>query len=97
MTDRNKLGSKIYLITVMNGLPLSLGVSGANMYDSQGLEPLVRGIPPVRSRRGPRRPPARETARRQTNSPPSSAASRSENQHARPAANACKYCSMPSL
>jgi transposase len=25
------------------------------MHDSQGLEPLVRGIPPIRSRRGPRR------------------------------------------
>ncbi|CAM5636129.1 hypothetical protein SATRM34S_06261 [Streptomyces atroolivaceus] len=37
------------------GLPLSLGIAGANMHDSQGLEPLVRGIPPVRSRRGPRR------------------------------------------
>ncbi|GHF37632.1 hypothetical protein GCM10018783_02510 [Streptomyces griseosporeus] len=49
------MGSKIYLITDGNGLPLSLGVSGANMHDSQGLEPLVRGIPPVRSRSGPRR------------------------------------------
>lgn len=38
-----------------NGLPLSLGISGANMHDSLGLEPLVRGIPAVRSRRGPRR------------------------------------------
>jgi hypothetical protein len=25
------------------------------MHDSQGVEPLVRGIPPIRSRRGPRR------------------------------------------
>ena len=25
------------------------------MHDSLGLEPLVRGIPPIRSRRGPRR------------------------------------------
>ncbi|WP_225079962.1 IS5 family transposase [Streptomyces sp. CoT10] len=38
-----------------NGVPLSLGISGANMHDSLGLQPLVRGIPPVRSRRGPRR------------------------------------------
>lgn len=45
-TDRGKLGSKIHLITDRNGLPLSLGVSGANMHDSLGLEPLVRGIPP---------------------------------------------------
>ena len=54
-TDRGKRGSKIHLITDRNGLPLSLGISGANMHDSQGLEPLVRGIPPIRSRRGPRR------------------------------------------
>jgi hypothetical protein len=30
---------------------LSLGISGANMHDSLGLQPLVRGIPPIRSRR----------------------------------------------
>lgn len=54
-TDRGKLGSKIHLGTDRNGLPLSLGISGANMHDSQGLEPLIRGIPPIRSRRGPRR------------------------------------------
>lgn len=54
-TDRGKLGSKIHLITDRNGLPLSLGISGANTHDSQGLQPLVRGIPPIRSRRGPRR------------------------------------------
>ncbi|MER6979881.1 IS5 family transposase [Streptomyces carpinensis] len=55
LTDRGKPGSKIHLITDRNGLPLSLGISGANMHDSLGLKPLVRGIPPVRSRRGPRR------------------------------------------
>ncbi|MFJ8539039.1 IS5 family transposase [Streptomyces sp. NPDC093591] len=54
-TDRGKLGSMIHLITDRNGLPLSLGISGANMHDSQGLEPLVRGNPPTRSRRGSRR------------------------------------------
>lgn len=43
------------MITERTGLPLSVGISGANMHDSQGLEPLVRGIPPIRSRRGPRR------------------------------------------
>ena len=53
--DRGKYGSKIHLITERTGLPLSIGISGANMHDSQGLEPLVRGIPPIRSRRGPRR------------------------------------------
>ncbi|MGN3953514.1 IS5 family transposase [Streptomyces sp. WAC8370] len=54
-TDRGKPGSKIHLITDRNGLPLSLGISGANTHDSLGLQPLVRGIPPIRSHRGPRR------------------------------------------
>ncbi|GAA2449759.1 hypothetical protein GCM10010421_47660 [Streptomyces glaucus] len=54
-TDRGKPGSKIHLITDRNGVPLSLGISGANLHGSLGLEPLVRGIPPVCSRRGPRR------------------------------------------
>ncbi|MEW2094327.1 IS5 family transposase [Streptomyces sp. NPDC006682] len=54
-TDRGELGSKIHLICDRNGLPLSHGISGANMHDSLGLEPLVRSIPPIRSRRGPRR------------------------------------------
>ncbi|WP_373308895.1 IS5 family transposase [Streptomyces minutiscleroticus] len=53
--DRGKKGSKIHLITDRVGLPLSVGISGANLHDSQALEPLERGIPPVRSRRGPRR------------------------------------------
>ncbi|MFH8739402.1 IS5 family transposase [Streptomyces sp. NPDC017964] len=52
--DRGKYGSKIHLITERTGLPLSVGISGANLHDSQALEPLVRGIPPIRSRRGPR-------------------------------------------
>lgn len=52
-TDRGKSGSKIPLTTDRNGVPLSLGTSGANMHDNLGLQPLVRGIPPVRSRRGP--------------------------------------------
>lgn len=53
--DRGKKGSKIHLITERTGLPLSICVSTANTHDSQGIEPLVRGIPPIRSRRGPRR------------------------------------------
>ncbi|MGZ3119765.1 IS5 family transposase [Streptomyces sp. H62] len=53
--DRGKYGSKIHLITERTGLPLSVGISGANLHDSQALEPLVRGIPSIRSRRGPRR------------------------------------------
>lgn len=53
--DRGKYGSKIHLITERTGLPLSVGISGANLHDSQALVPLVQGIPPIRSRRGPRR------------------------------------------
>lgn len=41
----------------------SARVSGANLHDSQAWQPLVRGIPPIRSRRGPRRcRPASSTA-----------------------------------
>lgn len=43
------------MITERTGLPISLGISGANLHDSQALEPLVRGIPPIRPRHGPRR------------------------------------------
>lgn len=53
--DRGKKGSKIHLITDRGGLPLSVGISAANTHDSKALEPLVGGIPPIRSRRGPRR------------------------------------------
>ncbi|MFE2869866.1 IS5 family transposase [Embleya sp. NPDC059259] len=53
--DRGKYGSKIHLLTERSGLPLSIGISGANTHDSQALIPLVEGIPPIRSRRGPRR------------------------------------------
>ncbi|MDQ0808726.1 hypothetical protein QFZ63_000440 [Streptomyces sp. B3I7] len=48
-------GSEIHLITERTGLPLSIGISGTNVHDSQALIPLVKGIPPIRSRRGPRR------------------------------------------
>ncbi len=54
-TGRGKKGSKIHLIVDRSGLPLSIGISAANLHDSQALIPLVRGIPPIRSRRGPRR------------------------------------------
>ncbi|WP_412081005.1 IS5 family transposase [Streptomyces sp. MCL20-2] len=53
--DRGKKGLKIHLITERTGLPISIGISAANTHDSQALESLVRGIPPIRSRRGPRR------------------------------------------
>ncbi|MER5400896.1 IS5 family transposase [Streptomyces sp. NPDC002599] len=54
-TDRSKKGSKIHLIVDRQGLPLSVGISAANLHDSQALIPLVHGIPPIRSHRGPRR------------------------------------------
>ncbi|GIH97759.1 hypothetical protein Psi01_83890 [Planobispora siamensis] len=53
--DRGKSGSKIHLLTERSGLPLSVAVSAANVHDSLAVEPLVRGIPPIRSRRGRRR------------------------------------------
>ena len=53
--DRGKFGSKIHVITERGGLPISVGISAANTHDSQALLPLVQGIPPIRSRRGPRR------------------------------------------
>jgi transposase len=53
--DRGKNGSKIHLITERSGLPISVAISAANVHHSQALEPLVRSIPPIRSRRGPRR------------------------------------------
>lgn len=43
------------MTTERTGLPLSMGISAANTHDSQGLEPLVRSIPPIRSHRGSRR------------------------------------------
>lgn len=53
--DRGKNGSQIPLGTDRSGLPLSVGISGAPTHDSQVLLPLVKGIPPIRSRRGRRR------------------------------------------
>ncbi|WP_337192420.1 IS5 family transposase [Streptomyces sp. YIM 132580] len=53
--DRGKYGSEIHLITERSGLPVSVGISAANLHDSQALIPLVKGIPPIRSCRGRRR------------------------------------------
>ncbi|WP_434096225.1 IS5 family transposase [Streptosporangium roseum] len=53
--DRGKPGSKIHLITERTGLPIAVAISAADTHDSLALEPLVRSIPPIRSRRGPRR------------------------------------------
>jgi transposase len=53
--DRGKPGSKLHVLSDATGLPLLVGVSAANTHDSQALQPLVMGIPAIRSRRGPRR------------------------------------------
>jgi len=53
--DRGKPGSKIHVASEGQGLPLVVGVSAANTNDSYALKPLVKAIPAIRSRRGPRR------------------------------------------
>ncbi|WP_406469202.1 transposase [Streptomyces sp. NBC_01594] len=53
--DRGKKGSKLHVLSDAQGIPLAVAVSGANMHDSFALKPLIRGLPAVRSRRGPRR------------------------------------------
>jgi transposase len=53
--DRGKPGSKMHVLSDRAGIPLSVAVSAANVHDSQALRPLVKAIPAVRSRRGPRR------------------------------------------
>jgi transposase len=53
--DRAKTGSKLHILTDAAGLPLVVGVSAANTHDSQALQPMVAGLPAIRSRRGPRR------------------------------------------
>lgn len=37
------------------GLPLAVAVSAANVHDIRLFQPLIEAIPPIRSRRGPRR------------------------------------------
>nr|WP_179167094.1 IS5 family transposase [Streptomyces sp. 13-12-16] len=53
--DRGKRGSELHVLSDAQGIPPAVAVSGANLYDSQAFKPLIRGIPAVRSRRGPRR------------------------------------------
>ncbi|GAA4996765.1 hypothetical protein GCM10023205_82530 [Yinghuangia aomiensis] len=53
--DRGKPGSKLHVLSDAQGIPVVVGVSAANTNDVLALKPLVRGIPAVRSRRGPRR------------------------------------------
>jgi transposase len=53
--DRGKPGSKLHVLSDAAGIPLVVGVSAANTHDSQALQPMVAGLPAIRSRRGPRR------------------------------------------
>lgn len=42
--DRGKPGSKMHVLSDANGLPLVVGVSAANVHDSQGLKAMVAGL-----------------------------------------------------
>jgi transposase len=53
--DRGKPGSKIHTLSDRAGIPLAIAISAANTHDSHALKPLVKAIPKIRSRRGPRR------------------------------------------
>lgn len=52
---RGKTGSKIHVLSDRVGVPLSVAVSAANTNDADALKPMVRAVPTIRSRRGPRR------------------------------------------
>jgi transposase len=41
--DRRKPGSKMHILSDANGLPLLVGISAANVHDSEGLKPHGRG------------------------------------------------------
>ncbi|GGV21492.1 IS5 family transposase [Streptomyces spectabilis] len=41
--DRRKPGTKMHILSDENGLPLLVGVSAANVHDSEGLKPMVEG------------------------------------------------------
>jgi transposase len=53
--DRGKPGSKIHALSERGGLPMTVAVSAANTNDAAALKPLVKAIPAIKSRRGPRR------------------------------------------
>lgn len=53
--DRGKPGSKLHVLSDATGLPMATGISAGNTADGDAMIPLVNAIPPVRSRRGPRR------------------------------------------
>jgi len=45
----------MHVLSDANGLPLLVGVSAAHTHDSHALQPMIQGLPAIRSRRGPRR------------------------------------------
>jgi transposase len=53
--DRGKPGSKIHVLSDACGIPMVVAVPATNTHDSTALQPLVKAIPAIRSRRGPRR------------------------------------------
>ncbi|MGC9670086.1 IS5 family transposase [Planosporangium sp. 12N6] len=58
--DRARTGSKHHVLTDAAGVPLAVGLTGAQRNDVTQLLPLIDQIPPVRGRRGrPRRRPDR--------------------------------------
>ncbi|MFC8671032.1 IS5 family transposase [Streptomyces sp. NPDC057199] len=50
--DRGKPGSKMHILSDANGLPLLVGISAGNTYDSEGLKPMIEGH---QTRRDPHR------------------------------------------
>ena len=53
--DRGKPGSKLHVLSEAQGIPLAVAGPAANVHDSHALQPLVKAIPAICSRRGPRR------------------------------------------
>jgi transposase len=47
-TDRGKPGSKHHLVTDRNGVPLAVGLTAANVHDSQVFKELVDAVEPIK-------------------------------------------------
>ncbi|CAK7287875.1 hypothetical protein SGPA1_50841 [Streptomyces misionensis JCM 4497] len=67
-TDRGKGGSKIHVICDRTGLPISVGISAANLHDSQALVPLMQRysadpLPPRSQASPPSQAPRRQGLR----------------------------------
>jgi transposase len=54
-TDRGKNGSKRHLITDVDGVPLAIEHTGANVHDSQCAIALVDAVPPIKQPNGHRK------------------------------------------